>query len=103
MLIKIIVVLVVLWNLWVFLLMGVDKFKAKHSKRRIAERTLLLSALAFGAVGGIVGMHLFHHKTLHKRFRYGFPAMLVLHLLVVAGVVYLTFRYDFATLLHNIF
>lgn len=92
MLIKIIVVIVVLWNLWVFLLMGVDKFKAKHAKRRIAERTLLLSSLAFGSVGGIAGMHLFHHKTLHNRFRYGLPTMLVLHLVVVSGIIYLKTR-----------
>ncbi|MBQ8893363.1 MAG: DUF1294 domain-containing protein [Clostridia bacterium] len=76
------------WNLWVFLLMGVDKRKAKKGRRRISERTLLLSALAFGAVGGLAGMHLFHHKTLHKRFRYGLPAMLIFHVALGAAGIY---------------
>ncbi len=81
-------ILIIVWNLWVFLIMGVDKRKAKKGRRRIPERTLLLSALAFGALGGLIGMHLFHHKTRHKRFRYGLPIMLILQL---ALSIYLTF------------
>lgn len=77
-----------LWNLWVFLIMGIDKRKAIKGKRRISERRLLLSALAFGALGGFCGMHFFHHKTLHKKFRYGLPAMLVAQVTILA---YLTF------------
>ena len=67
-------------------MMGIDKRKAKRGGRRIAERTLLLSALAFGSLGGFLGMELFHHKTLHNRFRYGLPAMFVLHLALIAIV-----------------
>lgn len=80
--------LLILWNLWVFLLMGMDKYKAKKGKRRIRERTLLLSALALGALGGLAGMYTFHHKTLHNKFRYGLPAMLLLHALLAVGAVY---------------
>ena len=42
---------------------------------------LFLPALLGGAVGAILGMRLFHHKTLHKRFRYGLPLILILQLL----------------------
>ncbi len=76
----------IVWNIIVFLMMGVDKWKAKRAKRRISEKTLLLSSLLFGALGGCCGMYLFHHKTLHNRFRYGLPAMLVLHLIFLACV-----------------
>ncbi|MBR5488315.1 MAG: DUF1294 domain-containing protein, partial [Firmicutes bacterium] len=41
-----------LWNLAVFFMMGIDKWKAKHDRRRISEKTLLLSCLAMGAIGG---------------------------------------------------
>ncbi|MBQ6824106.1 MAG: DUF1294 domain-containing protein [Clostridia bacterium] len=83
---KWLILAVLLWNLCVFCMMGIDKRKAKRGGRRIAERTLLLSALAFGSLGGFLGMELFHHKTLHNRFRYGLPAMFVLHLALIAIV-----------------
>ncbi len=87
---KIFAIGILVWNLWVFLLMGVDKRKAIKGKRRISERTLLLSALCFGALGSFCGMKLFHHKTLHNRFRYGLPVMLVLQVVLI---IFLTFYY----------
>ena len=39
-----------------------------------------------GALGGTLGMRIFHHKTKHKEFRFGFPALLCLQ---CAAVVYL--------------
>lgn len=88
----ILLLLLLLWNFCVFLMMGIDKRKAKKGKYRIRERTLLLSALFFGALGGWLGMHTFHHKTLHKKFRYGLPALLVLNLLFLGGWAYLLMR-----------
>ena len=52
-----------LWNLVVFLLYGWDKRKAKKNHYRIPEKTLLLSALAAGGLGALLGGRLFHHKT----------------------------------------
>ena len=66
--VKFLSLILCIWNAYVFIMMGVDKQKAIKGKRRISERRLLLSALAFGALGGFCGMHFFHHKTLHKRF-----------------------------------
>jgi len=73
-------------NLWAFVLMGVDKRRAKKDKWRIREKTLFLPVLLGGGVGGIAGMKVFHHKTKHWYFRFGFPAILILEL---AGVVWL--------------
>lgn len=67
-------------NIVAFVLYGVDKLKAKNSRRRISEATLLFVAIIGGSVGAWCGMKVWHHKTLHKKFRYGLPAILLLHL-----------------------
>ena len=43
-------------NVIAFVLMGVDKIKAKMDKRRIPEKVLFLFAILFGAMGGTIGM-----------------------------------------------
>ncbi|MEG0766310.1 MAG: DUF1294 domain-containing protein [Clostridia bacterium] len=73
----------VLINLATFMLMGVDKRRAQRGAYRIPERTLLLFCACFGALGGFFAMHFFHHKTRHPKFRYGIPAMLCVHLVVL--------------------
>ncbi len=65
-----------------FLLMGIDKWKAKKRAWRISEATLLLIAALGGALGSMLGMHIFHHKTRHRYFVYGIPAMLAIHILL---------------------
>ena len=76
-------------NLSAFLLMGLDKRRARRGDWRIPEKTLFLPAVLFGALGGLVGMRLFHHKTRHWYFRFGFPLLL----LAQAGLaVWLAFR-----------
>ena len=71
-------------NLSAFLLMGLDKRRARRGDWRIPEKTLFLPAVLFGALGGLVGMRLFHHKTRHWYFRFGFP-LLLLAQLALAG------------------
>ena len=63
-------------NLVTFALYGIDKKRARRSQWRISEKTLLLTALAGGSLGALVGMLSFHHKTKHNAFRFGVPAML---------------------------
>ena len=67
-------------NIAAFALMGIDKWKARHERWRIPERTLFLPALLGGTVGAIAGMRLFHHKTRHWYFRWGLPVLLVVQL-----------------------
>lgn len=64
-------------NLLAFCLMGIDKRRAVRGRWRIPERTLLLSCACFGALGGLLAMRVFHHKTRHARFAWGVPAMLM--------------------------
>lgn len=80
MLLKILLLLTVGLNLFSFILMGLDKFFAIRGMRRIPERTLLIVCGLFGAVGGLMGMHLFRHKTRKPKFSWGVPAMLVLQI-----------------------
>lgn len=65
-------------NLLAFILMGVDKNRAKKDAWRIKETTLFLPVLLGGGLGGIWGMNFFHHKTRHWYFRIGFPTILIL-------------------------
>ena len=67
-------------SLLLFVLMGVDKAKAKRGSRRVPEATLFFLAVVGGSLGGLLGMAVFHHKTLHKSFRLGFPVILIAQL-----------------------
>ena len=64
-------------NVVTFLMYGIDKWKAKKSKWRIPEATLLMMAVIGGSIGAWLGMKVWHHKTLHKKFRYGVPLILI--------------------------
>lgn len=76
-------------NLITFFIYGLDKWKARHSRWRIPEATLLGLAVAGGSVGAWLGMRMFHHKTLHNKFRFGIPAIMVIQL---ASLGYLLFN-----------
>ena len=64
-------------NAVAFLLLLVDKLKAKKNRWRIPERTLFGSALLGGSIGAILGMYTFRHKTRHLSFTLGMPAILI--------------------------
>ena len=87
-LLKAILVWLAVINLIAFALMGLDKWKARRDAWRIPEKTLFLAALLGGALGGTVGMHLFHHKTRHWYFRFGFSVLLILQLLLAGFLAY---------------
>ena len=73
-------------NIVSFFLYGIDKYKAKKNKWRISEATLLMIAIIGGSIGAWVGMRLWHHKTMHKKFKYGIPVIMIMQ---VCLVVYL--------------
>lgn len=64
-------------NMTGFLMVGLDKWKAKHHRWRVPERTLLGIAAGFGSAGVLLGMGLFRHKTKHRLFTIGVPLMLL--------------------------
>ena len=70
-------------NLLTFFLYGVDKWKARHQRWRIPEATLLGLAVLGGSIGAWLGMKVWHHKTMHKKFKYGVPAIIIVQLLMV--------------------
>ncbi len=74
---------VVLMSLIAFAAFGLDKYKAKSNRWRIRERTLFLFALLGGGIGAFLGMKVFHHKTLHKQFAIGIPAIMIVQLLIL--------------------
>ncbi|MEE0984318.1 MAG: DUF1294 domain-containing protein [Bacteroidaceae bacterium] len=76
-------------NVIAFLVYGIDKLKAKRGKWRIPEATLLLLAIIGGSIGAWLGMKVWHHKTMHRKFQYGLP---VIFLLQLALAVYLCTR-----------
>ena len=73
-------------NITTFLVYGIDKYKAKKERWRISEATLLLMAVIGGSIGAWAGMRLWHHKTMHKKFKYGIPIIIIMQ---VALAVYL--------------
>lgn len=74
-------------NILTFLVYGIDKSKAKRKAWRISECTLLMLAVIGGSVGALFAMRLFHHKTLHKKFRYGVPLIMALQVVVALMLI----------------
>ena len=70
-------------NVATFFVYGIDKWKAKKSKWRIRETALLGLALLGGSIGAWLGMIVWHHKTQHKKFKYGIPAIIIVQLALI--------------------
>lgn len=75
-------------NVAAFLVMGLDKRRAKRDKWRISEKALFLPAVLGGALGGVLGMRTFRHKTKHWYFRFGFPLLLALQVVLLGWLVW---------------
>ena len=71
-------------NAVAFIMYGIDKYKAKKAKWRISEAPLLLLAVLGGSIGAWMGMKVWHHKTMHKKFKYGIPAILLIQIALIA-------------------
>ncbi len=75
-------------NLAAFTAFGIDKWKAAHRRRRISKASLLMYAAVGGSVGAWAGMKVWRHKTLHRKFRYGVPAILAAHTVLAFYLFY---------------
>lgn len=64
-------------NIIAFIVFGVDKYKAQHNRWRIPEATLLTISALGGSIGAWCGMKLWHHKTMHLKFKYGVPLLFI--------------------------
>ena len=74
-------------NVVTFFFYGIDKYKAKHAKWRISEATLLLLAAIGGSIGAWCGMKVWHHKTMHKKFKYGVPVIFILQVALAVWII----------------
>ncbi len=79
-------------NFVTFVLYGIDKYKAKKARWRIPEATLLWMAAIGGSIGAWTGMRVWHHKTLHKKFRFGVPAILILQIALASYLIYVSLQ-----------
>lgn len=77
-------------NVVTFIIYGIDKYKAIKGKWRIPEATLLLMAVFGGSIGAWLGMRIFHHKTMHKKFYIDVPTITILQ---IALAVWLAYNY----------
>lgn len=83
---RVILSVILIINVLTFLLYGIDKWKAKRARWRIPEGVLLGMAAVGGSVGAWLGMRVWHHKTQHKKFRYGVPAILLAQIVLLGWI-----------------
>ena len=83
-------------NILTFAVYGIDKWrstsgrllptgrkKAKQGSWRISEVSLLILAVIGGCIGALLGMKIWHHKTMHKKFKYGLPLILLVQIALI--------------------
>jgi len=80
------VLYLVVVNVSQFVQMWADKRAAINGERRVPEKAFFLGALGGGTIGDILGMYVFHHKTLHAKFKYGMPAILILQIAIIIWI-----------------
>lgn len=80
---KIVVLYLVVINILSFAAMGMDKSKAKKHKYRISEGGLIALSVIGGAIGSLVGMVGFRHKTSKKKFYVGIPIIYVFNQIMI--------------------
>lgn len=76
-------IIIVIINIVTFIIYGIDKYKAKKGKWRIPENSLIGLAIIGGSIGAYLGMRVWHHKTMHLKFKYGIPLIIVIQLVIV--------------------
>ena len=85
---KNIIIYLIIINIIGFLVMYIDKQKAKKGKWRIQEKTIFIITVLGGGIGTISGMYAFRHKTQKLHFTIGLPTITILEII---GVIYFTF------------
>ena len=80
---KNIIIYFIIINIIGFLIMYIDKQKAKKGKWRIPEKTLFIITALGGGIGTIAGMYTFRHKTQKVAFVVGFPVITILEIICI--------------------
>ena len=89
MIIKAILIYFLIMNFIGYTIMAYDKYKAKKNGWRVSEKTLFTIAFIGGALGVLLGMKNFHHKSKKREFQIGIPFLLILN---IALYIYLYIR-----------
>ncbi len=76
--------ILIIWNILVFLVYGLDKMLAIMDRYRISEKTLLTITFLLGGIGALFGMEVFRHKTKKPKFK----ALAYLSFLITSGAIY---------------
>lgn len=74
-------------NIYTLSLFGSDKRSAKRKEKRISEARLIKSCFFGGAIGGMLGMNIFHHKTLKAKFKIIVPILFIIQLILHSFVL----------------
>lgn len=83
---KLVLIYLLIINAAGFLLMRIDKGKARKNRWRIPEATLITVAALGGSAGSLLGMYLFRHKTRHLKFTLGIPLILAVQVVIVVWI-----------------
>lgn len=86
---KEIIIILIIINVITFFTYGIDKWKAQHGKWRTSEFTLLMLAILGGSIGAYAGIKVWHHKTLHLKFKYGVPAIFLIEVALLIYFAYI--------------
>ena len=89
--IQTLIIYIIIINIIGFLTMFIDKRRAKNGDWRIPENTLFIITAIGGGIGTIAGMQIFRHKTKKTLFRFGFPFLLIMDILVLIWF-FITFK-----------
>lgn len=84
---QIVIIYLIVVNVVTFFVYGIDKWKSKRDKWRIPEAQLLGLAVIGGSIGAWAGMKVWHHKTMHKKFKYGVPAILIIQIILAILII----------------
>lgn len=80
-------IVIFVWNIFVFTLYGIDKYKAVKHRYRISEACLILPAFLLGSVGAMLGMIVFNHKTSKTKFRICIPLAFIVNIVCYILIV----------------
>lgn len=81
------IIIYLIWNVIAFILMGIDKYKAKHKKWRISEASLLIVSFIMGGLGSFIGSHFFRHKTQKSKFKLLLPFSILCNWLIIYFII----------------
>lgn len=84
----ILIIYITVINLVSFTCFGIDKSRARRSRWRMSEGSLISLALFGGSLGALLGMHVFRHKTQKPKFSIGIPLILVLQILTLSAILF---------------